>query len=217
MDNKITGAELLIAIGDLPEELLSKPSKRKSTPLMLLKPLSAAACIIIGISVMFGAFSQRLPKFDFDASGGDSMNAVPPNQENSNGADLTEAYFVDSPFGYLDTRIIISESGEISNKQIFDNKRLLLGKNENKEIKILFTSAPNESNAMIATFTKTDEHGNEMSESVIGKEIRGTLTYSIVADGACRIEFKNTNFSKKLSITIEYFEEYYLLTANYTE
>ncbi|MBE6636012.1 MAG: hypothetical protein E7617_07440 [Ruminococcaceae bacterium] len=155
MEKRITESDLMLAIGELPEELVKYPASTTARYKIIKRLSAVAACFIVAVSLIL--IYPGLPKFD--GMGGNAMDSAPSHgnssdmnnapTQNGNGSGKIESVHVgdisDSPL-----KFVIEESYIFYKTGIFENNYLQISENADGDILALLPRSIGESYSITA-------------------------------------------------------------------
>ncbi len=159
MEKIISTDDLMLAIGELPEDLVKYPAAHNYS---LIKRLSAvAACFIAVISLIF--IYPGMPKFDgvggnnMDSAPNDSNNDQMNNSSSQNGSDsgMTEEEVYVGDISDSPLKFVIEQSYIFYKIGIFDNNNLQIYENAGKNMLMLLPRSIGE----LYSITALDKYG----------------------------------------------------------
>ena len=206
---KITGEDLLVAIGDLPEKLLEYPSNHR-TRALIFKKITIAASLILCISVVITFFLNSglfSPKFDMDGSINDMNSAPPPTNGNdsstgNSGSDLSDSNT---------STIYIKANGQIRNYATDENNCLQIKRSSSNIIYISYQIDP--SVPFRAKLYEISGYSrNEIYVTPGGLSSTEAYYTLTVTEDTC-IDFERTQSDNDFYLTITVFDTYYLVAV----
>ena len=230
---KITGSELLEAIGTLPEQYLTYPSKVRTRSLFFKKITIAASLILcVGIVLTFminnldflflGAKGDSNSPFDEGMSNGDmesDNNIFAPGGKPSTGAQPDGSDDNDNSNPELDfpetsapleqNEIIIDLNGKIINQYYYDYNSLQIPRSSNDIITIIIKAGSAESIQINVYKTVSNSEAEEVFMAP-GSE-NGKLYYSFAITEYTEIDFSGKPLTQDFELCITPKNDVYLI------
>lgn len=231
--NKITGRELLEAIGTLPEQYLTYPSKVRTRSLFF-KKITIAASLLLCVSIVLtfminnldflfpgakgdsnSSFDEGLNNSDMESGNNDFNPEGKPSTgtspEDSNHNDTSDPQ-PDSPENskpYEQTEIIIDLNGKIINHYYYDYNSLQIPRFDSNSITIIIDAATEE-NLQIKVYRTVSSSASEEVFIAPGSG-NGKLYYCFEINEYTEIDFSGKPLAKDFKLCITPKNDVYLI------
>lgn len=214
MDNKISGEEILLAIGEMPEALLDYPSLR-SPRALFYKKLTVAASVLIAVSVIFSFLLGPLSKsFDMDM-GEDGMNKSEDFSSGNAGSSNENSDLIQS--NKIPSSIRFDLDAKPINAYKYDNNCLLIKAYSGKNSLIILDIDDAETyNTKIYVINSDGTLGDEIPRAELSAD-NDSVTYSFKISDGLVIGIRGHRYKGDFNIAFEAYKDCFSYEIIYFE